>query len=95
MVLILFAILFPRFMRALFIALLVFVGVAWLIDASPASRSPRRRRRQSAMRAPCPIENCDERLLYFDPGALLCYARVPPRELSLAKGRGLPKKVQY
>jgi hypothetical protein len=41
LVLILLAILFPRLMRALFIAVFVFVGVAWLIDAPPDKTTSR------------------------------------------------------
>jgi peptidoglycan/LPS O-acetylase OafA/YrhL len=42
LVLILFAILFPRLMRFLVIALFVFVGVTWLIDAAPDKTTPPR-----------------------------------------------------
>jgi hypothetical protein len=46
LVLILFAILFPRLMRFLFLVLFVFVGVAWLIDAPPDKTTPRRELRR-------------------------------------------------
>jgi hypothetical protein len=46
-VLILLVILFPRAMRALFVALFVFVGVVWLIDAAPdKTTTPRQDLRQ-------------------------------------------------
>ena len=40
------AVLFPRLMRVLLIALAVFVGVAWLIDAAPDKTTPRQELRR-------------------------------------------------